>query len=325
MSSPYTETSLLCIINNIFRQKKVPEILKECLLTPVYKKGGTTNPSNYKGISVTPILLKVLEHVLNNRHNQILKHSQSRFQKGFTEKTSSMNAALILSECISESKSQQKPMYIAAFDVQKAFDVVNHQFLLHKLYNDGITGDDWLLLKDLYSSMTARIKWDGHLSIPFIIKQGVRQGGILSATHYKRYNNPLLLETEDKFTGKTIGTVIVHHVTCADDLCYMTDSKDELQPMLSTSEGYANREHYTIHPPYVIVPCHTRDIPSITLYGEEVPVKDQTVHLGICRNTNDNPDIDEKINIGRKTAYSLMGAGFHGKSGIKQSIKADMW
>ena len=96
--------------------------------------------------------------------------------------------------------------------------------------------------------------------------------------------------------------------------------------MLSTSEGYANREHCTVHPTKtVIVPCHTRDIPSITLYGEEVPVKVQTVHLGICRNTNDNPDIDEKINIGRKTAYSLMGAGFHGKSGIKQSIKADMW
>ena len=232
-----------------------------------------------------------------------------------------MNAALILSECISESKSQKKPMYIAALDVQKAFDVVNHQFLLHKLYNDGITGDDWLLLKDLYSNITARIQWDGHLSTPFIIKQGVRQGGILSAAHYKRYNNPLLLEIEDKFTGKTIGTVKVPHVTCADDLCYKTDSKDELHPMLSTSEGYAKREHYNIHPTKtVIVPCHTRDIPSISLYGEEVPVKDQTVHLGICRNTYDNRDTDEKINIGRRTAYSLMGAGFHGKSGIKQSI-----
>ena len=133
------------------------------------------------------------------------------------------------------------------------------------------------------------------------------------------------METEDKFTGKTIGTIKVPHVTCADDLCYMTDSKDELRPMLSTSEGYANREHYTIHPAKtVIIPCNTRDTPSITLYGEEVSVKDQTVHLGICRNINDNPDTDEKINIGRRNAHYLMGAGFHGESGIKQSIKADI-
>ena len=326
LSSPYIETSLLYIINNIFRQKKVPDILKEGLLTPVYKKGDTSNPSNYRGISVTPILLKVLQLVLNNRHNLTLKHSQSRLQKGFTEKTSSMNAALVLTECISEAKSQKKPMYIAALDVQKAFDVVNHQFLLHKLYADGITGDDWLLMKDLYSNMTARVKWEGHLSSPFIIKQGVRQGGILSATHYKRYNNPLLLDIEDRFTGKTIGTVKVPHVTCADDLCYVTDSKNELQPMISTSEGYANREHYTIHPTKtVIVPYNTQDVPSITLYGEKVPVMNQTVHLGIYRNSKCNFNIDEKINIGRRTAYSLMGAGFHGRSGTKQSIKADMW
>ena len=112
LSSPYIETSLLYIINNIFRQKKVPDILKEGLLTPVYKKGDTSNPSNYRGISVTPILLKVLELVLNNRHNLTLKHSQSRLQKGFTEKTSSMNAALVLTECISEAKSQKKKAHV---------------------------------------------------------------------------------------------------------------------------------------------------------------------------------------------------------------------
>ena len=107
-------------------------MLKERLLTPVFKKGDITNPANYKGISVTPIYLKILGHILNNRHNQLLRYYQSKLQKGFTEKTSSMNAALILSECINEAKSQKTPMYIAALDVQKAFDVVNHNFLLHK-------------------------------------------------------------------------------------------------------------------------------------------------------------------------------------------------
>ena len=242
LCSQHVETSLIHIINNIFRLKKIPEILKEGLLTPVYKKGDKSNPSNYRSISVTPILFKILEHILNNRHNQLIKPTQSKLQKGFTEKTSSMNAALILSECINESNAQKKPMYIAALDVQKAFDVVNHKFLLHKLYFDGITGDDWLLLSDLYTNMTARVKWDGFLSVPFVIKQGVRQGGILSASHYKIYNNPLLLEIEDKFTGTHIGTVKIPHVTCADDLCFVTEAREELHTMVCTSEGYADRE-----------------------------------------------------------------------------------
>lgn len=168
---------LVDLVNEIFSLRRVPDILNEGILTPVYKKGDPTNPSNYRGISVTPILLKIIEHVLNTRHNPPLLKTQSKLQKGFTEKTSSMNAAMILSECINESNVQKKPLYVAALDVQKAFDVVDHDSLLRKLYLDGISGDDWLLLKDLYAGMTAKVKWDGFLSSPLIIRQGVRQGG----------------------------------------------------------------------------------------------------------------------------------------------------
>ena len=86
-----------------------------------------------------------------------------------------MNAAMILSECINESKLHNKPLYIAALDVQKAFDVVDHDSLLRKLYLDGISGDNWLFMKDLYSNMTAKVKWDGFLSPAVTILQGVRQ------------------------------------------------------------------------------------------------------------------------------------------------------
>ena len=65
--------------------------------------------------------------------------------------------------------------------------------------------------------------------------------------------------------------------------------------------------------------CH------VTLYGKQVPIEDETTHLGIKINTKCQPNIDEKINLGQRTAYSLVGAGFQGKSGLKQSIKADMW
>lgn len=61
---------------------------------------------------------------------------------------------------------------------------------------------------------TSQMRWVPFF--PLIIKQGIRQGGILSVSHYKRCNNPLLLEIGDKFTGKKIGTVKIPHVTCAD-------------------------------------------------------------------------------------------------------------
>ena len=172
---------LVNMLNSIFRLRRVPDLLKEAILTPVHKKGDAANPSNYHDISVTPVIMKVTEHILSNRHNPTLQLTQSKLQKGFTEKTSTMNAAMILSECINEFKLQKKTLYIAALDVQKAFDVVGHNFLLWKLYLDGISGDNWLFMKDLFSNMTAKVKWDGFLSPAVTIRQGVRQGDIVSS------------------------------------------------------------------------------------------------------------------------------------------------
>ena len=109
-------------------------------------------------------------------------------------------------------------------------------------------------------------------------------------------------------------------------MCFITEEKSEAQPMKSAAELQANREHYTIHPiKTVILNYNDQHQPSASLNGTKVAVEDQTVHLCVHRQIKCTPNTDENINLGRKTAYSLMGAGFHGKSGLKQSIKANMW
>ncbi|XP_053393717.1 uncharacterized protein LOC128555455 [Mercenaria mercenaria] len=91
---------LLDIINSIIIDKKIPTSLKIGILTPVYKKGSADNPANYRGISVTPIILKILERILSTRHDEILLQSQSLLQYGFTKGKSSLTAAFIITECI---------------------------------------------------------------------------------------------------------------------------------------------------------------------------------------------------------------------------------
>ena len=54
---------LVNMVHSIFRLRRVPDLLKEAILTPV-----AANPSNYRGISVTPVILKIIEHILSNRH-----------------------------------------------------------------------------------------------------------------------------------------------------------------------------------------------------------------------------------------------------------------
>ena len=80
-----------------------------------------------------------------------------------------MVAALILSECIFEAKNIKSTPYVTTLDVQKAFDVVDQEHLMRKLYLDGKLDDDWLILQDLCREMTTSVKWEDFLSTPFVI------------------------------------------------------------------------------------------------------------------------------------------------------------
>ena len=153
-----------------------------------------------------------------------------------------------MSECIFESSSNKQDLWLTTLDTQKAFDVVDHNSLLRRMYLDGINGDDWLLVKDLYTDCSSRIKWAGGLSHPINIKQGVRQGGVLSTSHYKRYNNPLLLQLEERYSGVKIGSISIPHVTVADDLALLSSLLAEMQVMVWDVEGNAGRERFFVNP-----------------------------------------------------------------------------
>ena len=51
---------LVCLLNYIILSKSISIVLKEGILTPIFKKGDRTNLGNYRGITVTPIYLKII-------------------------------------------------------------------------------------------------------------------------------------------------------------------------------------------------------------------------------------------------------------------------
>ena len=114
------------IINNLYKYGELTECLKTGVLTPVYKKkGSSTDAKNYWGITILPTLTKILEAVLKETVKPAVEGTQNTLQRGFTQGSSPMNCSLIL-EVIRESKDQKEPLYIAFLDV----DVVLHVSLL---------------------------------------------------------------------------------------------------------------------------------------------------------------------------------------------------
>ena len=176
------------IINGLFKFGRLSEALKVGVLTPVYKKkGSAVEAKNYRGITILPIVTKVLEVVIRKKMGPLIEANQNSLQRGFTRNSSPMNGSLILEEVIREHKDKRLPLYIAFLDAKSAFDVVFHNSLMRKLFHIGVDGADWMLVNSMHQGAQSVVKWEGAVSDRFEVKQGVRQGGILSTDLYKVY------------------------------------------------------------------------------------------------------------------------------------------
>ena len=85
--------------------------------------------------------------------------------------------------------------------------MVQHTILLDKLLDRNRSPTYWLIIKELYNGLTTKVKWLGSFSESFALKQGVRQGGVLSTPLYKIFDEDLILELEEKSLGFMLGDI----------------------------------------------------------------------------------------------------------------------
>ena len=98
-------------------------------------------------------------------------------------------------------------------------------------------------------------------------------------------------------------------------------------------EFYKNRERYGIQttkssslPLHLSTESKKNSTDTcVTLDGEQIPSVLETVHLGIDRNTRSLVDIKKKLQLGRRSLYSLVGTGAYGNSGLNPSVSFHIW
>ena len=118
------------LVSCIFDQGKITDGLIIGVLTPAFKnKGSNKDAKNYRGITILPIITKIVETLLRNYIQPLIEDVQSNLQRGFTKHSSPMNCSLILKEVTREYNDQRTPLYAAFLAVTSAFDVVSHDSL----------------------------------------------------------------------------------------------------------------------------------------------------------------------------------------------------
>ena len=141
----------------------------------------------------------------------------------------------------------------------------------------------------------ANVRWNGSLSDIFSIKNGVRQGTILSGILYCFYTNDLFTILRRKRTGCWVNNVFMGIFGYSEDNLLVAPSKDSLQEMLKTCEEYASEHNLKFSTHINPTKCKTkcmaflfkqRDPGVIELCGDPLPWVPGGVHLGNNINTD---------------------------------------
>jgi len=264
-----------------------------------------------------------MEHAEIIKAQPAILHEQSYLQYGFTKGLSPLGASVIISEAIAVSKKNKVPLFIATLDAQKAFDTVSHEILLHTMNQDPNLEQLKNITEINYSNLQSCVNWKGECGTNFEVKQGVRQGGVLSSHLYKLYINPLLHELETAKVGFCINNVYFGAPTCADDLVLLANSQADLQTQLNIVERFASERRYLINASKssILISGQANDlnyVPIFTLNNTSIPILQEISHLGINRVASDTASklIADRICLGRRTLYSLIGSGIHGANGV---------
>ncbi|XP_075150666.1 uncharacterized protein LOC142224764 [Haematobia irritans] len=293
---------ILHLFNTIILTNKFPMAWKLARVAPMRKKGASALSKIFEII----IMDQLIEHL--DRYSLIYD-----CQSGFRRHHSTTSLMIKLTDDIRRALDRGDPCILAALDLSKAFDSVDHIILHSKLYHEfKFSSKACRLLLSFLSGRSQYIRCDGRVSGVNAISAGVPQGTILGPVLFMLYVNDVRLCVQHVDMGIYTGDFQLLSTCTSGGLPRCISHLDD---DIGRICDWAPRNHLDINIPKTkcIVFNYSRrqNTPqSITVQNHIVSSKDVITSLGYQIDSNlvfaqHIAHICSKLNLIQKKLYSI--------------------
>ena len=222
------------LFNKAISTNTFPDELKLGTITPI-PKGNSKDLRQHRGITILNPPSKILDKLLYKRlYNYFDKHKLfSKFQFGFLRKKGTEQAAMNLMYHINTALQNDETCIAVFIDLTKAFDLVDHKILEHKLHKYGIRGNALEFFHSYLVNRRIRVRINETYSDIRVLNSGVAQGSNLGPLLFNIFINDIHEVVKD--------CVIIIY---ADDIVILKSSKNISNLKLSLESDLANIQDY---------------------------------------------------------------------------------
>ena len=209
LAKPISE---LCNLST--KYSRFPADCQIAKLKPLFKKGYTTLPKNYRPISLLLLVSKTIEKVIHDQTQAFLDESKVpyRFRSTFRKAIFYRLMPLYLNNKITTGFESGSHTGMILMDLQKAFDTINHEILINKMEFLEFSKDVILWFKSYLSNRKFKVSLNKAFLEPGKFLHGIPQGSILRPLLFLLYMNdmPQVVKYELLLYADDTGLIFQH-------------------------------------------------------------------------------------------------------------------